>query len=406
MRTLYRRGRGGVLLLLLILLLSMGKSAFAWDEEDRVDITPETGWEGDYSGEVFINTVLVHGKVLAVLEEEEISEEFTDQPVTNQRLKVRLTSGEFSGEEIIVDNFGVGNPVYDIQVVKGEKIVVGLEVEEGEIIQAYVADYLRDSKVYTLAVFFFVLMLGFGWGKGAKALCSLVFTLILVWMVLIPGFLHGYNVISLTMIVSIIIIVVTAILNSGFTRKSLAAMIGAAGGLGVAGLLAVIMGNIAHLTGFRNGEAEMLQYIFYDITFNIRGILFMAIVIGALGAVMEVSLRVSLAVEEVKREKPEMSVGDLMKFGILEGRDLAGKVSNTLILACIGGSLPLLIILTAYRETLAKIINLDMLASEIVRALSGAIGLILAVPLTALVAGFFYGEQKPRKIETGKSVNS
>jgi uncharacterized membrane protein len=215
--------------------------------------------------------------------------------------------------------------------------------------------------------------------------------------------LRGYNPVALTVLVAAVATMITIFIVAGFSYKSFAAILGTIGGLGVAGLAAMLAGKAAHLTGFGSEEAAMLLYIPQNVSLDIQGLLFAGIIIGALGAVMDVSMSVASAVEEVKKANPALGAADLFRSGLNVGRDVMGTMSNTLILAYTGSSVPLLLIFMAYRESLLKMINLDMIASEIVRALSGSLGMVLVVPLTAFIAGLLFGRcWRPEKPKTGQ----
>ena len=149
---------------------------------DGVD--EEFEWEeaADYRPEAdSFHTELVRGVILKVIEEKEEADPFTNETIRNQTLYVRITSGAFKGKEIEAYNHGVSNPAFQINVTEGSRVILALEMENGEIVQTYIADYLREPQVYTLAAFFVILLLAIGWRKGAKALCSLLITLVLVW---------------------------------------------------------------------------------------------------------------------------------------------------------------------------------------------------------------------------------
>jgi uncharacterized membrane protein len=393
----------GVIFVLVLLLLpaySLGSEVEEnWPE---MEFDEEFEWEeaADYRPEAdSFHTELVRGVILKVIEEKEEADPFTNETIRNQTLYVRITSGAFKGKEIEAYNHGVSNPAFQINVTEGSRVILALEMENGEIVQTYIADYLREPQVYTLAAFFVILLLAIGWRKGAKALCSLLITLVLVWWVLIPGLLKGYNPVIYTVAVATVATAITMFTVAGFGWKSIAASLGTIAGVGVAGALALLMGKAAHLTGFGNEEAVMLLYLPNDVQLDIQGLLFAGIIIGALGAVMDVGMSIASAVEEVKTVNPELGVESLIKSGLNVGRDIIGTMSNTLILAYTGSSVSLLLILMAYEESFLKMINLDMIASEIVRALSGSIGMVLAVPITAVIAGFLYGygAKKPKE---------
>ena len=345
--------------------------------------------------------VLAKGKVIEVISEEEIIDPLTQQPTTNQILKVQITSGEFKGRELAVINYQTDNPVYNINIEQGNGVVIALEIDETEnkIKEAYIADHLREDELYFLLIIFIVVILAVGWRKGAKVLCSLLLTLVLIWGVLLPGFLRGFSPILLTAGVATISTLLTILIVSGRSLKSITAIIGTLGGVAVAGVLAFTVGNAAYLTGFGSEEAAMLLYIPQAANLDIKGLLFAGIIIGALGASMDVSMSIASAVEEVKRVCPELGIWRLFQSGMNVGRDVMGTMANTLILAYTGSSLQLILIFMAYKESLLKVLNLDMIASEVVRSLSGSIGMIMVIPLTSIIAAVLYGRRPMKKHE-------
>jgi uncharacterized membrane protein len=187
---------------------------------------------------------------------------------------------------------------------------------------------------------------------------------------------------------SIVITVLTLTIVSGFNRKSLSAILGTLSGVFIAGGIAYIIGTLSKLTGLNSEEAVMLIYIPGDIDLNLKGILFAGILIGTLGAVMDVSMSIASSMHEIKTIKSDISRKDLFKSGMNVGRDIMGTMSNTLILAYTGASIPILIIFTAYNISFVEIINLDIMATEIIRAVAGSIGIVLSIPLTAAITVF------------------
>lgn len=131
-----------------------------------------------------------------------------------------------------------------------------------------------------------------------------------------------------------------------------------------------------------------------ELTVDFRGLLFAGMILGALGAVMDVAVSIASAVAEVREANPELSVWDLASSGLNVGRDVLGTMANTLILAYAGGALPLLLLLTAHGQEMTKVLNLDIIATEVVRALSGSTGLAFSVPATALLAALLQGRRK------------
>ncbi|MDI6706783.1 MAG: YibE/F family protein, partial [Bacillota bacterium] len=217
---------------------------------------------------------------------------------------------------------------------------------------------------------------------------SLAVMIFLILKILIPYMLKGYSPIMLSVVVTVISTVITFLLVGGVTIKSLSAIIGTAGGVLIAAGIAVIVGKLARLTGLGVEEARMLMYIPQGIEFDFQGLLFAGIIIGSLGAVMDVSMSIASSMDEVKHANPDIATNDLIKSGMNVGRDIMGTMSNTLILAYTGASIPLLLLLSAYENTLSSVLNFDFITTEIVRSLAGSIGLIVTIPLTAFITGF------------------
>ena len=161
---------------------------------------------------------------------------------------------------------------------------------------------------------------------------------------------------------------------------------GTAGGLSAAAGIAIVVGILANLNGLSNEEAQMLLFMSQDIQYNFQGLLFAGIIIGALGAVMDVSMSIASAMDEIQRVGTNMTLKSLFESGMNVGKDVMGTMANTLILAYTGTSIPLLLVFMTYEQPFIKLINLDFLATELIRALSGSIGLVLAIPITAIVS--------------------
>lgn len=339
------------------------------------------------------NPPLVWGKVIKIITQVKSDSKAAQDGLLTQTMLIKLTSGEFKGRVVKVTNTVGLNPAYDIKVREGDGVVVALNLQDGKITSAGIADHLREPQIYFLIAIFVILLLLVGWSKGLKALVTLLFTLGLIMGLVLPGFLRGYNPIALTLALAMVVTVVNTLIVGGWSRKSAASMIGTFGGLAIAGLIAFSIGKAANLTGFGTEEASMLLYLPKNVHLNIQGLLFAGIIIGALGAVMDVSMSVASAIEEVHRVSPGLTMRELFRCGMNVGRDIMGIMANTLILAYTGSSITLLLIFMAYQDSITLIMNLDLIASEIVRALSGSIGMIMVVPLTAAVAGLLFGNR-------------
>lgn len=370
----------GILYMLIILSLLAWAFSAAVNEENASDLT--------------------RAKILEILPEDYAQEQNSEGvlQIKSQYAKVKILSGKHKGEIIIAENAIVEQMSYNIFIHEGQEILIALEEDEkGEITVAYVAEIARQKYLFYLAVAFMLSLAIIGGLKGVKAVLTLILTVVAVIKVLLPLILRGYNPIIVSVGVCITMTCVTLFTINGINKKTLTAVIGTIGGVLVAGGIAFFVGSMASLTGLGDEEAQMLMYIPQQVNFDFKGILFAGIIIGALGAVMDVGMSIASSMCEVEAAKPEISTKDLIKSGMNVGRDVMGTMSNTLILAYTGGSLQLMLLFMAHDFSIMEVINWDMIASEVVRALAGSIGLIFTIPLTAMVAGTIGRERRVKR---------
>ena len=325
------------------------------------------------------------GKVLSVSEYEEIENDWFFQG--RQLLTVEILTGKFQGHVEEVENTFTGNPYRDLEVKEGAQVILLLELNQGRLQNVHLNGIARDRYIYILAAVFVFMVVLIARVKGIKAIVTLLLMGFVILHWLLPLVLQGYNPLLLTVFFTSLITVATLLIVGGINTKTAAAMVGTIGGVLTAGLVAWIFGDAAQLTGFSE-EAQMLYFADLDFNIDMRGLLFSGIIIGALGAVMDVAMSISSAIVEVKRANPLLAFKGLFRSGFNVGKDVLGTMVNTLILAYAGGSLPLLLLFMANNLKYMSIINMDLVATEIVRSLAGSFGLLIAVPLTAVIASF------------------
>ncbi|MBO8159103.1 MAG: YibE/F family protein [Thermosyntropha sp.] len=305
---------------------------------------------------------------------------------TEQIIKVKVLTGEYKGKVVEARNSLSGTRGWDLIVKPGDKVVLYITEENGRLSEVYIADMVRTSYLNYLILGFVLSLIIVGGIKGIKSLVALGFTILAIYKVLLPFLLKGYSPIPVTVIVLVAVTLLTMFIVGGISRKSVAATLGTAGGVVVAGLIAMWVGDLAHLTGYATEESRMLLYV-ENLKVDMQGLLFAGIITGALGAIMDVAMSIASSIDEIKKANPGLNRLQLMGAGMNVGRDIMGTMANTLILAYTGGALPLLLLLMAYNTPAIRIFNTELIATEIVRALAGSIGLIVAVPLTAIIAG-------------------
>lgn len=333
-------------------------------------------------------------KVGEALEVEDSFEEY------HQEIQVRILTGRKKGELATVTNILGDNLAYNIVVEPGDKVALTIETDLAlDSEQMVITDYYRIGNIKLLILLFILLVILIGGRQGARALVSLGLTIGAIVYILLPGILKGQNPILLSTLVSIGVTIITILLITGASRKSLAAIVGTSLGVIFAALLAFFIGKTTKLTGLSADDVTMLMYIPQKVSFNFQHLLFAGIILGTLGAVMDVGMSIASAIDEIYQANPSLGAGELFSSGMNVGRDIMGTMINTLILAYTGASIPILLLFMAYDSTILDVINLDMIATEIVRSVSGSIGLILTIPITSLVASLLL-DGASRKIES------
>ena len=329
----------------------------------------------------------IRGTVLQIEEIENQSKSKTGV-IATEKILVKLTSGNESGQEISMIHQITNNPAFNIQPKVGDKVIIATSEILGRKNYS-IADFDRIPYTYYFIGAFILSLLMVDRKVGLKSLFVVAFAIFIVLQGMIPLVLkYNINIIIATLLTSSLIATVTQVVVSGCNEKTFGAILGTIGGVIIAGILAFIAIFTMHLTGLDSEESIMLKATFLA-HIDFKDVLFAGIVLGALGAVMDVSISISSAQCEVKKVCPSMNFKDLFKSGINVGRDVMGTMSNTLILAYLGSSLPLVLLLSAQTNiSLLHVINLNLIITEFARAITGSIGLICAIPLTALITAF------------------
>ena len=304
--------------------------------------------------------------------------------------EAKILSGYRKGEVVAaIQQIDSMYAIRQKNVEPGDKIII-YKNQNGNVenVRYMFAEYHRIDFIAILWVAFLVLLLVLGRRNGLNTLVSLVFTVLSIFFVFIPAVLNGGNIYSWSISTCIYIILMTLLIISGFSKKSLAAMIGCSSGVLVAGIMA---NKICQLTGLTTEDSMYLLFLNNENPIDLRAIIFAAIILGAVGAIMDVSMSLSSSLAEMKEQVGNMTSAQITKSGMVVGRDIMGTMANTLILAYIGSSLSVTLLLAAYNSSTPLLLfNSEMIMVELLQAVAGSLGILLTIPLTSLVCGILY----------------
>ena len=303
-----------------------------------------------------------------------------------------------SGEEILADmgmdlpsDFG-GMPLPEFKI--GEQVEIYYSPSPSGERQYVVSDWVRrPALVWLLALFLIVSVVVARW-KGLRAFVATAASLgIVVWFI-VPRILDGWN----PMLVSLLgvggILILAIYFVHGLNWSTTAALIGTFVAVIATMLLGVWFTEFAHLTGFGSDEAMMINAGSSQI--NLKGLLLAGLLIGALGALTDITIVQASVIRELAHVNPNFTLLELYTRGMNVGTDHVGSLVNTLVLAYTGAALPLFLLMSLSDFGVDRVLNIELVAAEVVHTIVGSIGLVLAVPLTTYIAAFmFQGDKLP-----------
>ena len=314
------------------------------------------------------------------------------QEITTIKFKAKLISGPNRGKTVLVTQ--TIDSLYAKQhdeVKQGNKIITYYESANEERAEQYsFAEYYRSDALIIFAILFLVIILILGRSKGFLTILSLIITILSIFCVFIPAIINGRNIYLTTIIVSVFIILMTLLLINGWNKKTLCAVLGNIGGIAVAGIIAIVMSKILKVSGFVDEEYAFIMTAQLNKPLDLIGLVWSGIVIGSLGAVMDVAMSISSAMNELSDNMEKKTFKKMLKSGMNIGRDAIGTMTNTLILAYVGSSIATVLLLTMYSRNLMYLFNIEMIVVEVMQSIVGSLGILFAVPATAIFAAHIF----------------
>ena len=314
-----------------------------------------------------------------------------------QLLLVTVRSGDYKGQQMQVYNY-VG-PLYGGPLKVGDRATVLISTYSDGTVNATVYEFDRLLPLCIVLVLFIAAAVAVGGRTGIKSLVALAVTLVCLFGVLLPSLMKGANTLLMTFIVCAYVAVVSLTIVGGVRKKTVCAMLGAVAGTALALLFGLLAQGLTRIDGLRIDDVEpLLQLRQTGTPIGLRGLLVGGIVISALGAVMDVTMGIASSLSEVHAANPELSRRELFRSGMNIGRDMVGTMTNTLILAFLGSGFTLILYLYSLGLSSRQLLSSAYVSLEVVSGIASSVGVILSIPLTALItAEVFTREKKSEK---------
>lgn len=329
-------------------------------------------------------------KVIEVIDEKIIRRE-NGTELQQQNLKLLSLDGEWRGREIFYNGISevevANSHIYKV----GDKVYVdGYDDESGGEV-FYVVDFVRSGYLYILSIIFFLIVLVIGQVKGFKALLGLGISFVVIVKLILPQILQGRSPFLVSLLGGVIILAIIIYLTEGFKRKSHIAVLSVLISLFVTLILSIMFTNLCRLTGMSQEESAFLIGA-ADIAIDFKGLLLAGFIIGAIGVLDDIIVGQIEAVERIKEANSNLPAAKVFALAYKIGNTHLGAIINTLFLTYAGAALPLLLLFILSSNSglnLERLINTELISTEIVRTLVGSIGVILSMPIATVLAAIY-----------------
>lgn len=357
-----------------------------------------------FQKQIYVNSEGVKAKVVEVNNKGVYSTGMIQQG--DQRCTIEILEGEHKGQQVEGMNLLTGKLEFDKMFKPGDEAWVLLELDSSnEVIFANMVDYYRIDQQIFLIGLFVILIIAFSGFTGVRTLLSFSFALFSIVKILIPCLLKGIPPLLVALMVGNLLTVMTLLLVAGCNKKAYTAIISSMICSLMTCLLAVVFGDLFKMHGAVMDWSESLLYAGYQ-HLDLTAIFQAGIYLACSGAILDLSIDISAALDEVIKNNPSVSRANLIKSGLSIGKSVVGSQTTTLLLAYMGSYITILMVYMAQGTPLMSILNSQKVSSEILHTFVGCIGLVLVSPLTAIICGIVYCPRHHREagIETSPLI--
>lgn len=332
-------------------------------------------------------------KVLKIIEEGTKEVAGISQPY--QQLELRVDDGSKNGK-IITVTYGADITIREEQKLRVSDTAIVAQTAPDPTTNEpsyFVYDTYRLPPVWLIGFLFFGLVILFGRWKGLMSFIGLLVSILVLAKIIVPGIIAGWNPFVISLVGAFIIALSSLYLAHGFNKKTTLALISTLATLFLAALFSLIFVQLTRLTGAGSDNVFYLQFSSLQ-NINLKGLLLGGIIIGALGVLDDITTAQTAAVYEIKQANPRFTLMELYKRGLNVGREHIASLVNTLVLAYAGVALPLFLIFSADAEVPFWVsLNSETIVEEIVRTLVGSTALVFAVPISTLLAAYYFSKK-------------
>ncbi|KHD35910.1 membrane protein [Clostridium acetobutylicum] len=300
------------------------------------------------------------------------------EAMKKQHITAVILNGKYSGKEIKLENIVSYSQINDINLHVNDKVFISLSQNvKGNAKSIKILELKRDKYVFYVAFIFILLIIAISGKTGLRSLVSVVINIV-IFSIIIELFLNNFSLPFIFLTAMLLFTVLSLIMVSGLNKKTISAVVSTLLGTTITILIAIAAIKLNNSNGVRFEEMEFL-------THPPEKMFYIELLIGTLGAIMDIAISISAAINELYLKNPSIETKSLIESGLEIGKDIMGTMSNTMLFAYFSGSIPFIILLLRNQTPLYNIIN-ENLSLEILRALTGSIGIVISIPISIFVA--------------------
>lgn len=298
-----------------------------------------------------------------------------------QTIEAKILNGEDKGEVVRISNEYHKGEAYDQRYYKGDELFVSLNKQGDTIKKAHIEGYKRDKYIVLLVVSFTLIIVLVGHLKGFLSIISVILNIV-IFNVIVSIHAKGMSLPILSFIGAILFSIICLSLVSGINKKTLVAIVSSVLGVSVTMLISMVVIHITKYSGVRFEQMELL-------TRPYEGIFLSEIILGGLGAIMDISISMASSLNELIEKDEKISIKALKKSGYTIGRDIMSTMINVLFFTYICSVIPNLTIYFRNGIELGHLVN-EYISLEMTRALTGAIGITITIPISIYISLLVY----------------
>lgn len=305
----------------------------------------------------------------------------TDPETGQSKMKTRVVLEETGGYIDIDQSLSINAQETLKDIKAGDKVIV-IKSSAGVNVSYNILDYQRTDALYLVGILSVVILIVIARKNGIKTLFTLGFSAYVLFSYFVPSLSQSQNFVLPLLISCLLISVGSFLVLDGYSYKGLISIVSTILGVIISMVLAYILLRVFRISGLINEEYTALYAMNQDSLFDAKGLFFSAVIIGSLGAIMDVAMSLTSSLVEIVSHNPHIKRKELFKSGLRIGNDTLSTMSSTLLLAYLSGALPMMILLTQYQYSMTYILNSSWFIAEIIQALVGVMTLLWVVPLT------------------------